>query len=156
MLLCTKQCPCFLLAAFIRGWMAELLICPLSTYLTLTNKLCYFYDCGAKVCRLYVDQYMQIKRLNLQLKLNNINPPNPARPYASTNKMPIALVSTHNQRSDLVCFLITHPLNSRPTASCLNRGCSCRSLVIEDTCFLRFGVTLSLSGKFHSSSASCL
>lgn len=41
--------------------------------------------------------------------------PNPARPYASTNKMPIALVSAHNQRSDLVCFLITHPLNSRPT-----------------------------------------
>lgn len=34
--------------------------------------------------------------------------------------MPIILVSTHNQRSDLVCLLITHPLNSRLTANRLD------------------------------------
>lgn len=66
-------------------------------------------------------------------------PPNPARPSTSANKMPIALVSTHNQRSDLVCFLITHPLNSRPTASCLDRGLSMHAAV-EDTWCLGFEV----------------
>lgn len=38
---------------------------------------------------------------------------NPARPSASTIKIPVALVSTVSQRSDLVCFLITISLNSR-------------------------------------------
>lgn len=67
-------------------------------------------------------------------KSKHHNPPNPAGPYASANKMPTALVSTHNQRSDLVCFLITHPLNSRPTE--LSGSRLSVHAAAEDTCCL--------------------
>lgn len=51
--------------------------------------------------------------------------PQTAPGHAPAHNMLIALISTGNKRSDLVCFLITYPLNSRHPVGCLDGAIWC-------------------------------